>query len=61
MTGVIDSLLPFLSSSMSSSAGIWRSSDSGSSAVFFRPRTLRYKLAQMRDAGMDVEAYLFAT
>lgn len=24
-------------------------------------RTLRYKLAQMRDAGMDVEAYLFAT
>ena len=24
------------------------------------PRTLRYKLAQMRDAGMDVEAYLFA-
>ncbi|PAW50286.1 sigma-54-dependent Fis family transcriptional regulator [Pseudomonas moraviensis] len=25
------------------------------------PRTLRYKLAQMRDAGMDVEGYLFAT
>jgi two-component system response regulator FlrC len=25
------------------------------------PRTLRYKLAQMREAGMDVEAYLFAT
>ena len=25
------------------------------------PRTLRYKLAQMRDAGMDVEAFLFAT
>ena len=25
------------------------------------PRTLRYKLAQMRDAGMDVEASLFAT
>ena len=25
------------------------------------PRTLRYKLAQMRDAGMDVEAYLFAS
>ncbi|VVP12266.1 Regulatory protein AtoC [Pseudomonas fluorescens] len=25
------------------------------------PRTLRYKLAQMRDAGMDVESYLFAT
>ena len=25
------------------------------------PRTLRYKLAQMRDAGMNVEAYLFAT
>ncbi|WP_295472549.1 sigma-54 dependent transcriptional regulator [uncultured Pseudomonas sp.] len=25
------------------------------------PRTLRYKLAQMRDAGMDVEAYLYAT
>jgi two-component system response regulator FlrC len=25
------------------------------------PRTLRYKLAQMRDAGMDVEACLFAT
>ncbi|MEG5265763.1 sigma-54 dependent transcriptional regulator [Pseudomonas sp. JDS28PS106] len=24
------------------------------------PRTLRYKLAQMRDAGMDVEGYLFA-
>jgi Response regulator containing CheY-like receiver, AAA-type ATPase, and DNA-binding domains len=24
------------------------------------PRTLRYKLAQMRDAGMDVEASLFA-
>ena len=24
-------------------------------------RTLRYKLAQMRDAGMDVEAYLFAS
>jgi two-component system response regulator FlrC len=24
-------------------------------------RTLRYKLAQMRDTGMDVEAYLFAT
>ncbi|NNG62515.1 sigma-54-dependent Fis family transcriptional regulator, partial [Pseudomonas fragi] len=24
------------------------------------PRTLRYKLAQMRDAGMDVEACLFA-
>ncbi len=24
------------------------------------PRTLRYKLAQMRDAGLDVEAYLFA-
>ncbi|MBG6893158.1 sigma-54-dependent Fis family transcriptional regulator, partial [Pseudomonas aeruginosa] len=24
------------------------------------PRTLRYKLAQMRDAGMDVEAYLYA-
>ncbi|MCR3783228.1 hypothetical protein K3Z87_28665, partial [Pseudomonas aeruginosa] len=23
-------------------------------------RTLRYKLAQMRDAGMDVEAYLYA-
>ncbi|WP_371924798.1 sigma-54-dependent transcriptional regulator [Pseudomonas sp. R5(2019)] len=25
------------------------------------PRTLRYKLAQMRDAGMDVEACLYAT
>lgn len=25
------------------------------------PRTLRYKLAQMRDAGMDVGAYLFAS
>ena len=25
------------------------------------PRTLRYKLAQMRDAGMDVEVYLFAS
>ncbi|PKM33666.1 MAG: sigma-54-dependent Fis family transcriptional regulator [Gammaproteobacteria bacterium HGW-Gammaproteobacteria-12] len=25
------------------------------------PRTLRYKLAQMRDAGMDVEAYLYAS
>ncbi|MFJ1339195.1 sigma-54-dependent transcriptional regulator [Pseudomonas caricapapayae] len=25
------------------------------------PRTLRYKLAQMRDAGMDVEASLYAT
>ncbi|MGB4073088.1 sigma-54-dependent transcriptional regulator [Pseudomonas sp.] len=25
------------------------------------PRTLRYKLAQMRDAGMDVEGYLFAS
>ena len=25
------------------------------------PRTLRYKLAQMRDAGMDVEGHLFAT
>jgi two-component system response regulator FlrC len=25
------------------------------------PRTLRYKLAQMRDAGMDVEASLFAS
>jgi len=25
------------------------------------PRTLRYKLAQMRDAGMDVESYLFAS
>lgn len=25
------------------------------------PRTLRYKLAQMRDAGMDVERYLFAS
>lgn len=25
------------------------------------PRTLRYKLAQMRDAGMDVQAYLFAS
>ncbi|WP_434563006.1 sigma-54-dependent response regulator transcription factor FleR [Pseudomonas sp. R1-6] len=25
------------------------------------PRTLRYKLAQMRDAGMNVEAYLFAS
>ncbi|WP_095169988.1 sigma-54 dependent transcriptional regulator [Pseudomonas sp. Irchel 3H3] len=25
------------------------------------PRTLRYKLAQMRDAGMDVEGQLFAT
>ena len=25
------------------------------------PRTLRYKLAQMRDAGLDVEAFLFAT
>jgi two-component system response regulator FlrC len=25
------------------------------------PRTLRYKLAQMRDAGMDVETYLFAS
>jgi len=25
------------------------------------PRTLRYKLAQMRDAGLDVEAYLFAS
>ncbi|MNY10565.1 Bacterial regulatory protein, Fis family [compost metagenome] len=24
------------------------------------PRTLRYKLAQMRDAGMDVEASLYA-
>lgn len=24
------------------------------------PRTLRYKPAQMRDAGMDVEAYLYA-
>ncbi|HCF3918610.1 TPA: sigma-54-dependent Fis family transcriptional regulator, partial [Pseudomonas aeruginosa] len=24
------------------------------------PRTLRYKLAQVRDAGMDVEAYLYA-
>jgi two-component system response regulator FlrC len=25
------------------------------------PRTLRYKLAQMRDAGMDVEAVLYAS
>jgi two-component system response regulator FlrC len=25
------------------------------------PRTLRYKLAQMRDAGMDVEAHLYAS
>ncbi len=25
------------------------------------PRTLRYKLAQMREAGMDVEAYLYAS
>ena len=25
------------------------------------PRTLRYKLAQMRDAGLDVEAYLYAS
>ena len=25
------------------------------------PHTLRYKLAQMRDAGMDVEAYLYAS
>ncbi|MFF7708260.1 sigma 54-interacting transcriptional regulator [Pseudomonas sp. NPDC007930] len=25
------------------------------------PRTLRYKLAQMRDAGMDVDAYLYAS
>lgn len=25
------------------------------------PRTLRYKLAQMRDAGMDVEAYIYAS
>jgi two-component system response regulator FlrC len=25
------------------------------------PRTLRYKLAQMRDAGMDVDTYLFAS
>jgi two-component system response regulator FlrC len=25
------------------------------------PRTLRYKLAQMRDAGMDMEGYLFAS
>ncbi|MEO4048356.1 sigma-54-dependent response regulator transcription factor FleR [Pseudomonas sp. CAU 1711] len=25
------------------------------------PRTLRYKLAQMRDSGMDVEAYLYAS
>ena len=25
------------------------------------PRTLRYKLAQMRDAGMDVEASLYAS
>ena len=25
------------------------------------PRTLRYKLAQMRDAGLDVEGYLFAS
>jgi two-component system response regulator FlrC len=25
------------------------------------PRTLRYKLAQMRDAGMDVEGFLFAS
>ncbi len=25
------------------------------------PRALRYKLAQMRDAGMDVEGYLFAS
>ncbi|TLX59339.1 sigma-54-dependent Fis family transcriptional regulator [Stutzerimonas nosocomialis] len=25
------------------------------------PRTLRYKLAQMRDAGFDVEAYLYAS
>ncbi|PTU73276.1 sigma-54-dependent transcriptional regulator [Pseudomonas mangrovi] len=25
------------------------------------PRTLRYKLAQMRDAGMDVEAFLYAS
>ncbi|MBD1588038.1 sigma-54-dependent transcriptional regulator [Pseudomonas typographi] len=25
------------------------------------PRTLRYKLAQMRDAGMDVDAHLFAS
>jgi two-component system response regulator FlrC len=24
------------------------------------PRTLRYKLAQMRDAGLDVEGSLFA-
>src|SRR5690606_4714536 len=24
------------------------------------PRTLRYKLAQMRDAGLDVEAHLYA-
>jgi two-component system response regulator FlrC len=23
------------------------------------PRTLRHKLAQMRDAGLDVDAYLF--
>ncbi|HEX5841404.1 MAG TPA: hypothetical protein VFY62_02880, partial [Pseudomonas sp.] len=25
------------------------------------PRTLRSKLAQMRDAGLDVEGYLFAS
>jgi two-component system response regulator FlrC len=25
------------------------------------PRTLRYKIAQMRDAGMDVDAYLYAS
>ncbi len=25
------------------------------------PRTLRYKLAQMRDAGFDVEGYLYAS
>ncbi len=25
------------------------------------PRTLRYKLAQMRDAGLDVEACLYAS
>ncbi|WP_342243486.1 sigma-54-dependent response regulator transcription factor FleR [Pseudomonas sp. OTU5201] len=25
------------------------------------PRTLRYKLAQMRDAGMDIDAYLYAS
>jgi len=43
------------------SEGPRRFSDIERACPGISPRTLRYKLAQMRDAGMDVEGHLFAT